>query len=426
MSYTRNFIVACFYTYDTPYEEESKGLELTAQEYGIKVIRKGYQNRGSWVENCAIKPQFILDTLETQKLNVLYLDADARIRQDPILIDQLDCDVAYHLRRGCELLSGTLFFKQSAAAKALLTRWLTLQSKKPYDWDQRVLQQIIDQHGQNATIANLPPAYCQIFDSMKHHGEPVIEHMQASRRYKKLVTLPSEVTQIPKEIYGQRIRQGEDGCLFLVRKNFKAEAWLDTHFSRCGPLQWRPRFLSDHRMDDFAPVFNERPVYIVGKGPSLDHVTKENFAEHPESPVIALNEAIFKIESLNLPNPTFALQQDAKLRNKCLPHCSPIFVSSKAANYYAQEERAYLFENKRLGLSPSALSVSAAMVISRYLGSNKYIMVCFDSCVNKELTYAKCIGYDSTWGGSPNRFLGHRRRIERRADGLPLEWIIPQ
>ncbi|GAG17770.1 unnamed protein product, partial [marine sediment metagenome] len=36
------------------------------------------------------------------------------------------------------------------------------------------------------------------------------------------------------------------------------------------------------------------------------------------------------------------------------------------------------------------------------------------------------IGYSSTWGGEQTRFLSHRSKILKQAQGLPVEWVIPQ
>ena len=48
-------------------------------------------------------------------------------------------------------------------------------------------------------------------------------------------------------------------------------------------------------------------VYIVGRGESLQYLTREYFGE---GVVIALNRAIIKVNELNLPNKIYLLQKD--------------------------------------------------------------------------------------------------------------------
>ena len=430
---TPNFTVVGFYTKDTPYEQEIQGLERTCKEHGIPCITRGYRNREKWVRNAAIKPEFLLEMLELGK-TIVYADADARIRKYPKLFDTLDADIAVHYRtkRGRaqpELLSGTIFLASNERTKKLVAAWLVAQQEDPDIWDQRVLDRVLKDWREPLKLAELPATYCQIFDSMKDAGSPVIEHLQASRRFKKLVERHvSGVTAcIPDMIYGTRIRQHVgDGSYWIARPHRKVEAYLDTHCVRIGrSLRWVPKFVTDNRIEDLRSMFVGKLCYIVGKGPSLDHLTSGHFSR-PDAPILALNEAIYAVEELNLPNPLFGLQQDASLRARCKPARSPIFVSTKAANYYVDCEQAYIFQNSSLGLSPNALSVSAAVTISRLLGSAKFEMLCFDACVNKKLTYAERVGYKSTWGGKPERFLSHRTKIIKHAQSTPVAWTIPE
>ena len=406
----RSYTIVAFYTEHTPYAMEIKGLMQSCATYGIPIITKGYKSRGSWVQNAAIKPEFLLWALENVGGRLVYLDADARLRAKPILFERLDTPLAVHYRRG-ELLTGTIFF--DARAKATLEQWLALQQQHPTTWDQKVLAQVV---GSKATP--LPPEYCQIFDTMSHHGSPIIEHMQASRRFKKLVN-EQQVDSIPNILHGTRIRRHADGSYWLAKKDKRVESYLDRECVRVpGVLRWLRRL--ENRIAVFRDSFQSRECYIVGKGPSLDALVSSVF--EPNLPIIALNEAIHVVESLNLPNPTFALQQDAKLRDSCKPKRSPIFVATKAANYYPD---GYIFENTQMGLSFTALSVSAAMTIAKLLGCVGFRMVSFDACVSGVVGYSKTIPYANTWGGPPKRFLSHKAKILLSAAELPISWITP-
>jgi len=427
------YVVVCFFTRDTPYAQESEGLEQSCREHEIHCHREGYGNRGTWVRNAAIKPEFLLEMFEKHPFqDLVYLDADARLRQYPTLFDEVTADIGIHFRkRGGgrkELLSGTIYLKNNERVRAFIRAWAVEQQKRPEDWDQRVLADVLKRDGKDLNVWDIPPTYCQIFDSMRNAGAPVIEHMQASRRFRKLVELggPHESTMVVPPVLGKvRVRRAVDGTYFIPRRDAIAERFLDKHCFRIpNELRWEPGFITDNRISEFRETFNGKMCYIVGKGPSLDYLSQEDFKD-ANAPVICLNESIHQVESLALSNPTFCLQQDAKLRDKCKPKVSPLFVSTKAANYYNDYEKAYIFDNLRLSLNRNALSVSAAIIISGLLGSRSYGMVCFDACVNRATAYAQCIGYESTWGGRPERFHGHRAKIERRLGKAPVEWIMP-
>ena len=116
---------------------------------------------------------------------VVYTDVDARFRSRPIALDELDCDFAAHWRNGQELLSGTLYIGGGAAAAELVDLWILENESNPNRWDQKNLQAVLGREPSRWRTVDLPSAYCKIFDTM--HGEPVIEHFQASRRLRKVV-----------------------------------------------------------------------------------------------------------------------------------------------------------------------------------------------------------------------------------------------
>lgn len=416
-----SFLVVCFYTYDTPYDHEAAALVSSCDAFDIPARRMGYQTRGSWVRNAGIKPGFLLRMLEEHPdQDLLYLDADARVRKYPELFDSFEGEVGVHYKDGKELLSGTIFLKNTPTVRALVKLWMEEQAAYPDEWDQRTLQRVIKDSG--VLIQTLPPAYCQIFDTMKHHGEPVIEHLQASRRLKHFAVPKSELVPIPPELFGQRVRQNSDGTVALVRRNKQAEAWLDQNAEKLGPLKWRPKMRAPLPLEGVKLAFEGQHVWIVGKGPSLDYLTKRHFGE---GPVVALNEAIHKVESLNLDNVTFALQQDAGLRATCRPKYSTLFVSTAAMNFYADYNFMIPFKNADLDLEPSGLSVSAALRITKRLGATGVTLLCFDGAMGEDMKYASCVGYGSEAGGPPSRFLTHKAIIERDAQGLSLSWIKP-
>jgi len=172
-----------FISYYTPnYKEQADRLRNSLNELRLPYCIEEIPNLGSWDKNTHHKPEFILKHLISSDA-VVWTDADSVIRENPILFDELDADVAFHRFKAKELLSGTVYFKNTAATIRLLLRWIAINLEKPEIFDQKNLDQAISETT-DLNIAELPPEYCFIFDlSRDYYGgrKPVIEHFQASR-----------------------------------------------------------------------------------------------------------------------------------------------------------------------------------------------------------------------------------------------------
>jgi len=185
-----NFVVVAYYTKNTFYEDIIKVLENSLISLSIPYDIVGVENLGSWDKNTHYKPTFILSMLEKYNpKSVVYVDADAVFNKYPELFEKLDCDIAIHCldiskyqknRKIKELLSGTIFFKNSPKAINILTRWKDDCRNHPSVWDSKLLTTIVGD-----AYFNLPPEYCTIFDTMSDVKDPVITHFQASRRVRK-------------------------------------------------------------------------------------------------------------------------------------------------------------------------------------------------------------------------------------------------
>ena len=122
---------------------------------------------------------------------IVWVDADARIMSNPTLFDHLKADVGIHYRRKSkggvyarELLSGTIYLANNKKTRELLDMWIAENKKAPKVWDQRTLDTALKSW--NGTVQEIPPTYCQIFDSMKGEGgDPVIQPFQASRKFRR-------------------------------------------------------------------------------------------------------------------------------------------------------------------------------------------------------------------------------------------------
>jgi len=422
-------MVVAFYTEKTPYEEEVKHLEYSCVQQGLKYHIEGYENRGAWVHNCAIKPEFILDMLSRFPLEpLLYVDADAVFKHYPSVIFNMvkegKVDLAAHIMKGGVLLSGTIYFRNCDKVKVFVHEWIKMQKKDPNKWDQKTLHETLVQHGPRLDInfEELPQEYCKIYD--KDWGIPVIQHNQKSREYREKVKM-SILKGVPSSVSKQRITVHGDGSFTIPRNHREAEKYLDAHYRRVpGEKRWFKIAHVSKKLEELETVFKDRHCYIVGKGPSLDDLTHQAFSD-AEAPVIAINEAIHKVESLGLPNPTFVLQQDMGLRDNCLPQSSGIFISQHAQHWYAESLNKYVYDPVALGLQNSQLSVICAIEIAKKLGTVSFDLISFDACVNRKVAYAKCIGHDSSVGGNPKRFLSHRKHIDKHIKGIKTNWVIP-
>jgi hypothetical protein len=179
-----------YYTINTGYADEAAKLGASAYDLKLPIYIRPIDNLGSWQKNTHYKPIFLKECLDKFKMPIVYVDSDAIIRQCPVLFDVIDADIAVHYRENRELLSGTMYLNYNENVLRLLNAWIAACEKYPDKWEQRILEQLLNLTGEWLGILNiyhLPASYCQIFDIMKNEGEPVIEHFQASRRYKKLV-----------------------------------------------------------------------------------------------------------------------------------------------------------------------------------------------------------------------------------------------
>lgn len=182
-------IYIAYYTVDTLYEDEIRKLKKSLDNFNLPHDIQAISSLGSWQENTKFKAIFIQNMLfKYTDTPVIYLDADSIVKQPPTLFNELDCDIAAHYyvsktRPEKELLSGTLYLGPSCKTKKLVQLWRLINEEYPLRWEQKNLALAIN-FMPEIKLVDLPPTYCMIFDLMKEKGEAVIEHFQASRRYK--------------------------------------------------------------------------------------------------------------------------------------------------------------------------------------------------------------------------------------------------
>jgi hypothetical protein len=195
--------VITFYTPE--YYDEAMELIQSCNRFSVTCKAYPKSSKGSWVHNCTMKAEVIEEALNEFKDGVLWVDADGRLRNAPLMFDQLNnydfgCywipDVwnqprNAHLKpwsRGNEALAGgTLYFNNTDISKQLITAWKKESQANPTRWEQQSLQKVWEEFdNKGLRTYNLPQSYCKVFDCKWFEVEQpiVVEHMQASRRLK--------------------------------------------------------------------------------------------------------------------------------------------------------------------------------------------------------------------------------------------------
>ena len=188
-------IVVSHYTRATGYEQEIEHLKETLENLKLDYEFEVINTLGSWRANsnyCAKQVQCAL--INHPNRNILRVDADARFNSRPILFEDpsFDADIAACIYdfsyRPNELLGGTMFFRNVDRVKHLVDLWVQFacNSCRRQERNGDLLQEILLLNS-HIRFTSLPPEYCKIFDKMEDCGPAVIEHFQASRRFKRTV-----------------------------------------------------------------------------------------------------------------------------------------------------------------------------------------------------------------------------------------------
>ncbi|MGE4357515.1 MAG: hypothetical protein AB7E08_03040 [Candidatus Omnitrophota bacterium] len=180
------FIVIAYYT--PRYKQEAEELEKTLKEFNLDYEIKAIEDKGGWDRNTHYKPMIIREALEKYRKPVLYVDADARIKKYPALIDEIagKYDIAYHCYGGWRVASGTLLFDYNQRVIDFIKEWeAECQKEESLSiWEQKILEELLKERRLKTYL--LPEDYLYIFDLAITKCEPVILHTQASRRFKEV------------------------------------------------------------------------------------------------------------------------------------------------------------------------------------------------------------------------------------------------
>ena len=194
-----NLLAVSFVTNDW-YAKEAIRLEESVQKYNIQhqLFRYGSEDWG-WNRSVRSKPAFILERLRNlsgEFGGLLYVDADAKFLAVPnwSLFDKLDVGAHWFKRRGenVEILTGTLFFRRSDVVETFVRRWIELTARVHEDSktpEQDSIKLVVAEMCNDLRIGDFGPELCWVYDEFGHYHPkktPVIEHYQASRKYRRL------------------------------------------------------------------------------------------------------------------------------------------------------------------------------------------------------------------------------------------------
>lgn len=182
-------LVVSFWT-DEFYRRDAYELVRTCQLFNLDYEVMQQPDLGSWEANTNAKAHFLLAAHHRHPhRGLLWVDADARFRQDPSDLVCLGPQhlVAFHLWRGRSCASGTVLFRALPGRQELLEQWCRGVTENPDATDQVELSRACVAQG--VQPFDLPVEYCWIYDidaETLERGErldsrPVIEHLQSSR-----------------------------------------------------------------------------------------------------------------------------------------------------------------------------------------------------------------------------------------------------
>jgi hypothetical protein len=174
------YVVCSYHTDDDIYTEEAARLRASLERFGlphhIRSIPKGALR---WKDACRLKAAFIAEMLALHQRDVLWLDADAAVLAHPALFDAFTGDLGVRLRPPGELLSATVYIKNSERGRFLVREWVRFTDENPKWNDQPALQQVVTTHGPQG-IVSLPESYAHKFPLPGSNA--VIGQYQASRK----------------------------------------------------------------------------------------------------------------------------------------------------------------------------------------------------------------------------------------------------
>ncbi|MDX1501078.1 MAG: hypothetical protein R3325_01865 [Thermoanaerobaculia bacterium] len=185
-------VFVSFATAGSGYVLEIERLRRSLDEVGLEHRLETVPDRGSWQANCAWRPTWLRRRLDELARPVVWVDADAVVRHHPEELFRSGYDLMAWFHAAGRLAGGTTYWAPTRPARALLAEWERRASQPVEAWPDSHLKltelHLLDAYRvlrRRLKVNRLAESYCRIFDWGQ--GPAIIEHFQASRRYKSRV-----------------------------------------------------------------------------------------------------------------------------------------------------------------------------------------------------------------------------------------------
>jgi len=207
----------------------------------------------------------------------------------------------------------------------------------------------------------------------------------------------------------------KDGPFWLAYKRPREIAIMDScsNLIRTGKKLIWYKVTNENKFDMFGKHKNI-PCYIIGKGPSLDDISKDSF--EPDNPILCCNDSIHKVLTLDLPNPIYGIVCDGSVKDTVVPNIR-IINATCCKNFEDHDYQWCSHQDLDVGVFMHVGHMSVG--IARAFGCSSINFIGFDGAFGGITDYAKVIGYSAKSYGPTARFKQHKHVIINAVDKIP-------
>jgi hypothetical protein len=179
----QGFVVCAYYTPN--YLPHAIKLRRSLDALRINYFLKRFEPAGNWAAGTRIKPGFIEDCLARfYPRHVLYVDADAVVRQELTLLGSVTTSIAMCFiptEKHVRLSVGTIYVRNTAEGRQFVSRWRNEGNAcDPSATDSEAMHKVFKQ-SPGLSITVLPLTYIGRDDQ----AETVVQHFSVSRNKRK-------------------------------------------------------------------------------------------------------------------------------------------------------------------------------------------------------------------------------------------------